>query len=182
MGAANVKHDKLAASENNLLKIPNCVDCGIICEPKMNDGPSDKKSKPFHPKSSANKGKIFPNANFTKDQPLIPSPLQPPCPAPMVSSQISSQDQSSEASSFDLTPRSPRLGSSLSYRGAPAPGWSVQQQDRLRLAVEEISRRWKVRPPGPRAMQELMTAREQGRRDSIGVYDLRSETTGDRKR
>ena len=44
------------------------------------------------------------------------------------------------------------------------------------MAVEEISRRWKVRPPGPRAMQELMTAREQGRRDSIGVYDLRSES------
>ncbi len=70
-------------------------------------------------------------------------------------------------------PKPPMVRPSLSFSGKLPDDWSPEQQRRLQWAVEEVSSRSNIRPPGFRAMQLVQAARERNKRELEGHYNLR---------
>jgi hypothetical protein len=63
---------------------------------------------------------------------------------------------------------------STTFFGKNHQEWSAEEQQRLELAVKEVALRSSINPPGPRAIQIIMTARARGNRELDGEHGLRS--------
>jgi hypothetical protein len=163
MGAANDKNEGVlipAERPNGFIRLPICVDCSPICESENFGGSSDLQSGTEAACSDATPGSFqfggFRIPSFEIKQPERDNPT-----LIRTESATSSPHLMSSADILNST-KSPRSRCSVSILLTQTQDWNESQRMRLQLAVEEISRRMKIRPPGPRAMQVIMEARSKG--------------------
>jgi hypothetical protein len=197
MGAASAKNDGELRSEQQPKPsgfFPFLMDCHMICEPKKTASlpkPKSEGSENMAPNRAFHEPQIdetIPSRRFDKSNSLDsqksiariaqagPSEIQPPVPAPTLASFANpSKLRRSESTISSAKPNRPMTTSSLSFKGSLPPGWGDSDQERLKWAVEETSRRLGIRPPGLRAMQKEMADLVHGA-STTGTYDTRSFT------
>lgn len=176
MGAANTKLDhatdsSIANQIRSLVLMPRCIDCSTLCEPTKNESGTYVQGRARRTGSGMqrkNESKVLDKTQHEENQSSALSTSQT---AHMI--QSSPILQRSHSASFETMLQRPMIRSSLSFKEQLPPEWSRSQQERLEWAVEEISRRSKIRPPGPRAMQAAMAARSRGKREAASAYNLR---------
>jgi hypothetical protein len=163
MGAAN---DKVGIAANARARtdtneprgfMPFCVDCQPICEPRQNsflsscdpnnqgsqvDKASGKHMDASQPQTKARSFRTVDNLRQS-------------------SSNAPEAQLNRNASDTQLK----RVRSSLSFEGKLPADWDAVQLKKMKGAVEEISNRLRIKPPGPRAMQSVMASRSRGKLD-----------------
>ena len=171
MGAASFKNkDENSTNNDNIcFGLPNYIEC-TICEPKKTEAPpnSQGRVRPKRGLSSGTTGRKNSDSEFKSFERDTLSEAQPTTSVP-----TSYALQRSKSVESLPRPARPSRRPSLSFEGRLPRDWNQEQQERLRWAVDEVSRRLKLRPPGPRAMQVVMAARSRGKRDAANEYDLR---------
>ena len=190
MGAANAKKDDVAYSEEQAKHSrfePFCIDCNFVCDPKKSANSSKFQSQSSENTKSNRASKEYRRAGVLQinkyekrksqgsQKNLVQgiAEIQPPAPAPTLSTADSFQLRPPQSAASNAQFVRPMIASSLSFKGSLPPDWDVSQQDRLKWAVEEVSRRLGIRPPGLRATRAIMAARSKETSNN-SAYDMRS--------
>ena len=186
MGAAYIKPDEATATKQGKpVFAPNCIDCTTVCQLSKKPQTISQKQNSTQPRKSKKNPSIPTFIWHESDEGQSPSVVQEVVTASPTKEEHkrswlkkltkpkSAQDLEYMGVSDSRHQTEPKpIKHSLSFQGVIPADWSKAQHERLNWAVDEVARRHKIRPPGPRIMQEILSIKAVGKQDST-AYNSR---------